>query len=297
MADETLEQRVDNAAQPEKKEEPKISGLQNMFNETSDALRFIGNTAITAGAIGAATYFYNIGGLITAGAFTAARKIGNDLRGIETKIKDLRDASIIGAGFTPALYTGVEIFKQIPKVFGLDRIVTNIASYSVPWVSSLAATGLTFAILNPLLTALYHPWSYIVTNKKISGVVKDFKDNYIKSLKNTWDVNAFLSIATGVAYATALPTLYLLLVYALGTIWYALKLSKGEGKTEYKRLFSTVVEPFKYPFRLIEGTGYFFKRVTTSWAYSFGDGLRKLLTPKSAPTGPAPQLATAGAQA
>ena len=279
MADETLDQKV-NAPTNQEKEETRISGLQNMFNEASDALRFIGNTAIAAGAIGAATYFYNIGGLITAGAFTAARKIGDSLRGVETKIEDIRDSSSIGAGFAPAVYTGVEILKQIPNAFRLDEIVTNMASYSVPLVSSLAVTGLTFAVLNPLLTAFYHPLNYIVTNKKISGVAKHFKDNYIQSLKNTWDVNAFLSIATGIAYATALPTLYLLPIYGLGTILYALKLSKGEGKIEYKRLFSTIAEPFKYPFRLIEGTrSLIYNRLMPS-AYSLGDWFRKILTPK-----------------
>ncbi len=81
----------------EKKKPQQPSALERLADEGNQALKGITNIGIGTAAIGAATYLYNIGGLITAGAFTAARKIGNDLRGVETKIKDLRDASIVGA--------------------------------------------------------------------------------------------------------------------------------------------------------------------------------------------------------
>lgn len=291
MADNNQEKP--QAVQEEKKP-PQPSALERIAEEGWKAVKGAVNTTIAAAAIGAATYLYNIGGLVTAASFPIGRKISDGLAGIVTKIKDYRDEALVGLGLTPAIYTGLEILKQIPNVFGLDSIITNILGYSIPLTSSLTAAGLTFGILNPLLNALYYPLDYLIKNKKISGIGKYFKDNYVQGLKDTLPLNIATSALVGISYAIGVPTLYLLPLFAIAGVGYRILLKRRERKIEYKRLLypSTYLPNSLNPFYLPSGFGQLYGRFT-SYAEGIAGSIRNFFSEitKPKPT-PAPERPT-----
>ena len=175
MADN--QQAAQTAQAPEEKKEEKKSTLDSVVNTIWNG---IVNPVIAAGAIGASTALFGMDGLSVSSSFPAGRAITEftrkDGKGKLTT-ENLRDESIAGALFTPAVVYGVEAVKNIPKAFGLEGMVTDVLGYSVP-VAPLVVGGMAGLALTPVLNALYYPLQYLIQNKKFKGMGEDFKKNY-----------------------------------------------------------------------------------------------------------------------
>ncbi len=258
-----------NENQVKEEEKPKqSSGLESLVTESSQALGGLANFALGSSLI-AGTYL--IGGadwLVTSAAFPIGRKIKDSISGIETKMKDYRNESIIGAAIAPPIWGLVNTIKQVPNAFGLDTLT-----------GSFVVGGLTFGLLNPLINALYYPLDHLVKKRTFKGMGEYFKENYWKDLKRTFPLSALTSVAVGLNYALPAFSPYLFPFLAASSVLYKILLTKSEGKTEYKRLFypSTYLPNSLNPFYLAEGAGKFYNRLL-SGVYTLGRGINEFFT-------------------
>ena len=294
---ETLEQKV-NAPQEKKEEKPKApTTLKSVVNKSWSAIKASTNVLLGTGAVVGATALFGLDGLVTAASFPIgarivkkAKKDGKE----EFTSGNFRDEAITGALFTPAVWYGFNIVKQIPKAFGLDGMVTNILGYSVP-VSPIVVGGLALGALVPTLVALYYPLNYIIQNKTFKGFREYFKKNYWPGLWKNLVLTTFTSSpAAGLSYAVPAFAPYLFPVIAGASILSRILLSPE--KIEYKRLLypSTYLPNFLNPFYLVSGTasvaGKTYRGVASA-AYGIGSAIGSLF--KKAPTPAAPATPTA----
>lgn len=266
MADNQAEQK--QAAQPKEGEKPK--GPTTLDRVVNDVWSGIVNPVIAAGAIGASTALFGIDGLSVSSSFPAGRAVTEftrkDGKGKLTTA-NLRDESIAGALFTPAVVYGVEAVKNIPKAFGLEGMVTDIMGYSVP-VAPLVVGGVTGLALTPILNALYYPLQYLIQNKKFKGMGEDFKKNYFNGLVKTAPLTALASAAVGISYAMPVLAPYLFPALAALNIGYMVLLSP-EKISAMKLLFSPITLPIYSAYYLAAGA--------VKTAYSSSGGLLKLI--------------------
>ncbi|MDP3765501.1 MAG: hypothetical protein Q8R04_03230 [Nanoarchaeota archaeon] len=284
MADNQAEKT--QTPEGKKEEKPKQpTTLESAVNESWSAIKGSTNSVIGAGAIAGATALFGLDGLVTAASFPIGGRIVKKASGKEFTSGNFRDDAIAGALFTPALWYGIEAVKQVPRVFGLDYIVTmNLLGASVSISSTVA--GLVFGVLTPALTALYYPLQYVIQNKTFKGLGKDFKQNYLKGLIRTSPLTALTSVAIGATYATPFLAPYLFPALAVANIFYRFFLSPE--KLSYKRLLypSTYLPNFLNPFYLASGTGSLIERISTSlngaydFLYKFGRGIHDKIAPK-----------------
>ena len=258
-----------NAQAPLAKEgekEKKPTTLENIAKEFKSGVI---EPVIAAGALAASDWLFGIDGLLIAASFPLGRAIveyaRKDRKGEITTAK-LRDESITGALFAPAVLYGVNAVHNLTKASGLDGLVTNILGYSVP-VSSIVAGGLAFGVLTPLLAALYYPLSEAVEHKTLNPktIFADFKKNYVRGLIKTLPLTALTSIAIGATYTGASYTIpflasylsflapYLLpAVIAVSNIGYRILLSP-EKISYVKLLFSPISAPLYLSYQLATG--------------------------------------------
>jgi hypothetical protein len=266
MADNQHQEQAAQA-QPKEGEKPKETTLDKVVK---DVWNGIVNPSIAAGAIGASYGLFGLDGLSTAASFPVGRALvefaRKDGKGKLTTA-NLRDESIAGALFTPAVMYGIEAVKSIPKTFGLEGMVTNMLSYSVP-VAPLVVGAATGLALSPILNALYYPLQYLIQNKKFKGMGEDFKKNYFSGLVKTAPLTALASAAVGVSYAMPVLAPYLFPALAALNIGYRVLLSP-EKISAMKLLFSPITLPIYGAYYLAAGA--------VKTAYSASRGLFKLI--------------------
>jgi|GEM_PF-6965996 hypothetical protein len=266
MADNQHQEQAAQA-QPKEGEKPKETTLDKVVK---DVWNGIVNPSIAAGAIGASYGLFGLDGLSAAASFPVGRALvefaRKDGKGKLTTA-NLRDESIAGALFTPAVMYGIEAVKSIPKTFGLEGMVTNMLSYSVP-VAPLVVGAATGLALSPILNALYYPLQYLIQNKKFKGMGEDFKKNYFSGLVKTAPLTALASAAVGVSYAMPVLAPYLFPALAALNIGYRVLLSP-EKISAMKLLFSPITLPIYGAYYLAAGA--------VKTAYSASRGLFKLI--------------------
>lgn len=242
MANETLEQKVNGHGN--KEEEKHDSELAQLF-------RGIGNAAIGATAIGASYALLGNTGLAIASISPLSGRIVTKLVGKEYTSASFRNDTLAGAVTAPIFVGTFNAVTQLPRYYGIESLV-NILGASIP-AYSLAVAGLTLAAI-PIFTALTYPIRYLAANRTLSGIGKDFKENYWKNTKKTM-LYLGLPGAAAVSAGATLPFLapYLIPIYfGLGITHRALM---SKEKLNYKKLFSlsTYLPNFLNPFYLAEG--------------------------------------------
>lgn len=291
---------AEDNSHPEGKKEKKTTNSESAAKEIKDGISAATNVAVGTAAVGASASLFGLDGLVTALSFPLGgmveQKIRADGKGQFTS-KNLRDESIAGALFTPALWYTVKTIQNVPKAYGLDGIV-NMLGASIP-ASALAIGGLSLASI-PLLNALYYPIKYLADKKTFSGIGKDFQKNYWSGTRRSL-IYLGLPTAAAVAASSTLPLLapYLFPILAGLEIAYRIVLSKE--KLDYSKLLNPLayLPNFANPFYLGSGAaslaGKTF-RGTASAAYGMGSSLNSLITklfaapasaPKSGPAAPA----------
>lgn len=249
---EATEQKQD--AQP--KEAEKRQGHSELEKKANEWAEFT-DAALGTTAAGAASYFFGLDGLVTALSFPIGgwivQKSKADGKGKYT-LGNFRDDSIAGALFAPAIWYGVNTIKQIPKVYGLEGLVTNILGYSVP-VSPFIVAGAALGILTPVLNALYYPLQCIIQNKTLNPkkIYTDLKQNYWKGFKRSLITSTFASGAIGATYAMPYLAPYLFPFLALTNVAYRVFLSPE--KISYKKALGYLFYPLILPVSLGIGLG------------------------------------------
>jgi len=255
----------------EKKEEKKQpSALENITNESWNAIKGTTNMLVGTGAIAGASYLFGLDGLSIASSFPIGGKIESGLAGKEFKTKNFRDEAITGTLFTPHSYYGIGAVKEIPAAMGLDAMA-----------GGLVAGGLTMGALVPVLNAGYYGLDYLVKNKTFKGMGKYFKENYYPGFKKSLPLNIIASAAVGATYAMPVLAPYLFPFMAVANVLYRVLLSTEKTK-EYKKLFypSTYLPNSINPFYLLGGAasvgGKIYRGVTNS-AYGLGSVIRSAI--------------------
>ena len=238
---EDLEQKINGHKTEEKKEQSELAQL----------FKGIANTAIGAGAIGASYALLGTTGAAIASAAPLSGRIVTKLAGKEATSANFRNDAIAGAVSAPLFVGILNAVTGLPRYYGIDGLV-NILGASIP-AYSLGVAGFTLAAI-PIFTALTYPIGYIVRNKTLKGIGKDFSENYWKNTKKTMLYLGLPGAALGSLGAT-LPYLapYLAPIYfGLGIVSRAMN---SKEKLSYKKLFnpSTYLPNFLNPFYLAEG--------------------------------------------
>lgn len=224
---------------------------QKTESEFGQLFRGIANTAIGAGAISASYALLGIPGLAIASAASLSGRIVTKLAGKEYASANFRNDTLAGAVTAPIVVGTLNAVTELPRYFGIDGLV-NILGASIP-AYSLGVAGFTLAAL-PIYAALTYYIGYMVRNKTLKGIGKDFRENYWKSTKKSmWYLG--LPGAALVSAGATLPFLapYLIPAYFGLGITYRAMMSKE--KLDYKKLFrlSTYLPNFLNPFYLAEG--------------------------------------------
>ncbi|MBI2655859.1 hypothetical protein HYX06_05565 [Candidatus Woesearchaeota archaeon] len=235
---------------------------QKTESEFGQLFKGIANTFIGAGAIGASYALLGTTGLAIASAAPLSGRIVTKLAGNDYTGRNFRNDTLAGAVTAPLFVGILNAVTRLPRYYGIDGLV-NILGASIP-AYSLGVAGFTLAAI-PFFTALTYPIGYMVRNKTLKGIGKDFSENYWKSTKKTM-LYLGLPGAALVSLGATLPYLapYLAPIYfGLGIVSRAMN---SKEKLDYKKLFnpSTYLPNFLNPFYIVEGLASLISRAVRS---------------------------------
>ena len=270
---ETLEEKLNSEKNEDKPKE--ISLGESAGSEIDQASRGLVNSAIGLGAIGVATKFFGLDGLVTALSFPVGGMIESKLANKPFTSKNFRDEAIAGTLFTVPLWYGVNALRSLTT-------------------SPLTVGALTFASV-PLFNAIYYPLKYLVDNKTFKGMTTDFKKYYWKGTKR----GLILGVpwAGAVAASVAYPVLYPFLFPILAGFEVAYRVILSKENLNYAKLLNpfTYIPNFVNPFYIASGLGTAAGKVyrgTTTAVYDLGAAVRDSFKKIPAPTTtPAPAAA------
>jgi hypothetical protein len=275
MPNGDLEGRVAGAEQEEK---PEPSWLESPGEEFGDAGRVALNSSVIASMVALPYFLLGWAPSLTAAAIPLNTILTKD----ELKLEDVAKSSVVGGATATSAYIGVNIINQIPSAFGIEGLL-----------GAAAVAGLGFTVFNPVLNALFYGLEAATTGKNIYGHVKE---NFVKSLKDTWLLNALTASAMGVAYLFPAYSSLLYVYFAASAIVYPFFL-RPDAKFKIER----VLYPIKYCVNkfaeLGSGTISLASKSYHGFAkgaYDFGAGLYNLFTKTAeavAPAAPAQEAA------
>lgn len=243
---ETLEQKV-NGQEHKEEEKKKDSGVVKMLKGTA-------NVAVGAAAIGASYMLFGNTGLAITAFSPISGRIVTKLAGKDFTTQNFRNEVLAGAVTAPLLIGTLKAVTELPKYYGIDGLV-SILGAQIP-AYSLGIAGFTLAAI-PFYTALTYPIKYLVANKTLKGLGKDFKENY---LKNTAKASLYLGLpgAALVSLSATVPILAPYLIPAFLGLGITYRALMSKDKLDYKKLFNpstyfpNPLKPFSY---IAEGLG------------------------------------------
>ena len=213
--------------------EQKVNGRKEGF------LAKLGFGGVMAGATYAAYKGFGLlDGAFPTLAFPLGRALEDTLTKKETTMKDMAEESIIGLGYTPALYGTVKAIEVAPEMLG---------------ITSKLGEGLTVAALTlpaiPVLNAVYYALDHLVKKKTFRGMYKHFKDNYWDSTLRSMKYVGLIDAATfGLSVAVPAMAPYLIPIFAGLEVAYRMALGPASKKIgEAYKKFVSYFRPNKYP--------------------------------------------------
>ncbi|MEK6983953.1 MAG: hypothetical protein AABX33_05245 [Nanoarchaeota archaeon] len=207
---ETLEQKVGappTAKNPvENPEEKKPKFFENMRKEFSELPKWIGNSALSATMLGTSYALGGLDALALVGSYPISGMVKKSIKKKPFDSSELRDQT--GKGLVGGLLTfgAIKSIQNLSDSYGLDGLANGFNA-AVP-----IAFGLTLAAM-PAINFGYEFFKYIIDNKKIKGVIKHYKDNFLGDTKKY--MLRLLPVAGMVAASVAIPAYSYLLFPAV----------------------------------------------------------------------------------
>ena len=173
------------------------NSLENRVNGRKEGfLAKLGYGSVMAGATYAA---YKAFGLLDGAFPTLAFPLGRGLEDTITKkgttMKNMAEESIIGLGYTPALYATVKAIEHAPEALGITGSLGQ----------ALTVGALTLPAI-PLLNAVYYGLDHLVKKRTFKGMGQYFKDNYWEGTKKSLKYIGLIDAAT-FALSVGVPTM------------------------------------------------------------------------------------------